>query len=104
MESQTRNTESLDSRLGIGLGIGLDVKPCIESDSESDSKFRPGQYQSRNRDSKIGTQETLLPKVKTHHKSWTKKRFSVQAWRSIGVETGNHLHLYITVIIFPLKR
>ena len=50
---------SLDSRLGIGIGIGLDVKPCIESDSESDSKSRPGQYQSRNRDSKIGTRETL---------------------------------------------
>ena len=65
MESQTRNTESLDSRLGIGLGIGLDVKPCIESDSESDSKFRPGQYQSRNRDSKIGTRETLLQIVLT---------------------------------------
>ena len=59
MESQTRNTESLDSRLGIGLGIGLDSKPCIESDSESDSQFRPGQYQSRNRDSKLGTRETL---------------------------------------------
>ena len=45
MESQTRNTESFDSRLGIeleiglGLGICLNVKPCIESDS--DSKFRP---------------------------------------------------------------
>ena len=47
MESQTRNTESFDSRLGIeleiglGLGICLNVKPCIESDSKSDSKFRP---------------------------------------------------------------
>ena len=59
MESQTRNTESLDSRLGIGLGIGLDVKTCIESDSESVSNLRPGQYQSQNRDSKIGTRETL---------------------------------------------
>ena len=59
MESQTRNTESLDSRLGIGLGIGLDVKPCIESYSESDSNLRPGQYQTRYRDSKIGTRETL---------------------------------------------
>ena len=59
-ENRTRNTESLDPRLEIGLGIGLEVKPCIESDSESDSKFRHGQYQSRNRDSKIGTRETLL--------------------------------------------
>ena len=60
MESQIRNSESLDSRLGIGLGIGLDVKPCIESYSESDSNLRPGQYQSQNRDSKIGTRETLV--------------------------------------------
>ena len=29
-------------------------------------------------------QPCRLPKVKTHHKSWTKK--SVQAWRSIGVK------------------
>ena len=63
MESQTRNTESLDSRLEIRLGIGLDIKPCLESDSESDSKSRPGQYQSRNRDSKIGTRETLINTV-----------------------------------------
>ena len=59
MESQTRKSESLDSRLGIGLGIGLESQTCIESDSESDSNLRPGQYQSRYRDSKIGTRETL---------------------------------------------
>ena len=71
MESQTRNTESLDSRLGIGLGIGLDVKTCIESDSESVSNLRPGQYQSRNRDSKIGTRETLPWGIKEPF-GWTK--------------------------------
>ena len=67
MESQTRNTESLDSRLG--LGISLDVKPCVESESESDSNLRPGQYQSRNRDSKIGIRETLelfIKKINPH--------------------------------------
>ena len=61
MESQTRNTESLDSRLGIGLGIGLDVQTMLESDSESDSKSRTGQSQTRNRVSKMGTRETMLP-------------------------------------------
>ena len=43
----------------LKLGIGLDVQTRLEPDSESDSKFRTGQSQTRHRVSKMGTRETL---------------------------------------------
>ena len=56
-QNRTRNSETLGSGLGIGLGIGIASSLCNVSDSESE--FWPIKSQTRNRDSKIGTRETL---------------------------------------------
>ena len=69
-QNQTRNSETLGSGLGIGLGIGIASSLCSVSDSESDSEFWPIKSQTRNRDSKIGTRETLV--VTDLHQTGTK--------------------------------